>query len=79
MRYPPNERLGSLLDTELEPVSPDTPIDQIHRSLASYDLVSLPVVDEQNRVLGVVTVDDVLDHLLPEDWRSDESEVSGIG
>ena len=79
LRYPPNERLGSLLDTELEPVSPDTPIDQIHRSLASYDLVSLPVVDEQNRVLGVVTVDDVLDHLLPEDWRSDESEVSGNG
>jgi Mg/Co/Ni transporter MgtE len=75
LRYPPNERLGSLLDTELEPVSPSTPIDQIHRSLASYDLVSLPVVDEQNRVLGVVTVDDVLDHLLPGDWRSDEGEV----
>lgn len=75
LRYPPNERLGSLLDTELEPVSPNTPIDQIHRSLASYDLVSLPVVDEQNRVLGVVTVDDVLDHLLPGDWRSDEGEV----
>ncbi len=79
LRYPPNERLGSLLDTELEPVSPNTPIDQIHRSLASYDLVSLPVVDEQNRVLGVVTVDDVLDHLLPEDWRSDEGEVSDNG
>lgn len=75
LRYPPNERLGSLLDTELEPVSPNTPIDQIHRSLASYDLVSLPVVDEKNRVLGVVTVDDVLDHLLPGDWRSDEGEV----
>ena len=79
LRYPPNERLGNLLDTELEPVSPDTPIDQIHRFLASYDLVSLPVVDEQNRVLGVVTVDDVLDHLLPGDWRNDESEVNSNG
>lgn len=79
LRYPPNERLGSLLDTELEPVSPNTPIDQIHRSLASYDLVSLPVVDDQNRVLGVVTVDDVLDHLLPGDWRSDEAEVNEHG
>ena len=72
LRFPPHERMGSLLDTELEPISAHTPIGQIHRDLASYDLVAIPVVDEQNHLIGAVTVDDVLDHLLPEDWRSEE-------
>jgi Mg/Co/Ni transporter MgtE len=72
LRYPPHERLGSILDTEQEPVALDTPIAQIHRYLASYDLVALPVTDDENRLVGVVTVDDVLDHLLPDDWRSEE-------
>lgn len=72
LRYPPHERMGSLLDTELEAISPGTPIGQIHRDLASYDLVALPVVDKDNHLIGAVTVDDVLDHLLPDDWRSEE-------
>lgn len=72
LRYPPHERLGTLLDTELEPVSASTPISQIHRTLANYNLVALPVVDESHHLIGVVTVDDVLDHLLPEDWRNED-------
>jgi CBS domain-containing protein len=72
LRYPPGERLGNLMDTELEPVSADTPIKQIHRDLATYDLVALPVVNQSGNLLGAVTVDDVLDHLLPDDWRSEE-------
>ena len=71
LRYPPHERLGSLLDTELEPVKPDTNISVIHRTFANYNLVALPVVDDENRLIGVVTVDDVLDHLLPDDWREE--------
>jgi len=73
LRYPPHERLATLLDTELEPVSPETPIQVIHRALANYNLVALPVVDAENHLVGVVTVDDVLDHLLPDDWRTEES------
>ena len=72
LRYPPHERLGTLLDTELEPVSATTHISVIHRTFANYNLVALPVVDEDNCLIGVVTVDDVLDHLLPEDWRNED-------
>jgi CBS domain-containing protein len=71
LRYPPHERLGTLLDTELEPVSATTSISVIHRTFANYNLVALPVVDDENCLIGVVTVDDVLDHLLPEDWRTE--------
>jgi Mg/Co/Ni transporter MgtE len=50
--------------------------------LASYNLVSLPVVDQARRLVGAVSVDDVLDYLLPEDWRShggdDEPNVPAV-
>jgi CBS domain-containing protein/sporulation protein YlmC with PRC-barrel domain len=72
LRYPPHERLGTLLDAGLEPVSADTSAAEVSRILASYDLVSVPVVDDSHRLVGVVTIDDVLDYLLPDDWRSQD-------
>jgi CBS domain-containing protein len=70
LRYPPNERLGTLLDKRLDPVRADASAAEVARMLASYNLVSVPVVDENHRLVGVVTIDDVLDYLLPDDWRS---------
>lgn len=70
LRYPPNERLGTLIDPSLEPVQGTTSAAEVSRILASYNLVSVPVVDENHRLVGVVTIDDVLDYLLPDDWRS---------
>ncbi len=75
LRFPPMERLGTLLDQKLDPVHADTSAAEVSRILASYDLVSVPVVDDNYRLVGVVTIDDVLDYLLPDDWRShDEDE-----
>jgi CBS domain-containing protein len=76
LRYPPNERLGTLLDQSLEPVLSGTHAAEVARRLASYNLVSVPVVDETHRLVGVVTIDDVLDYLLPDDWRSTDHESS---
>jgi Mg/Co/Ni transporter MgtE len=74
LRYPPNERLGTLIDPSLEPVQGSTSAAEVSRILASYNLVSVPVVDENHRLVGVVTIDDVLDYLLPDDWRSTSEE-----
>lgn len=74
LRYPPNERLGTLVDPTLEPVQASTSAAEVSRILASYNLVSVPVVDESHRLVGVVTIDDVLDYLLPDDWRSTNDE-----
>lgn len=78
LRYPPNERIGNIVDTELEPVNVHTSAAEVSRQLASYNLVSLPIVDDAERLVGVVTVDDVLDHILPDDWRhhSDQDSTS---
>ncbi|MGP3536149.1 magnesium transporter MgtE N-terminal domain-containing protein [Microbacterium sp. RD1] len=74
LRYPPHERLGAIIDDTLEPVPATASAAEVARLLASYDLVSLPVVDAAHRLVGAVSVDDMLDYLLPEDWRSHDGD-----
>lgn len=70
LRHPPHEAVGIMLDTEVEPLPPDSPLGEVTKLLAAYNLVSVPITDENDHLIGVVTVDDVLDELLPEDWRT---------
>lgn len=69
LREPPNEPVGRHLDTEVETVRPTDSIGTVTRLLATYNQTAIPVVDDQRRLLGAVSVDDVLDNLLPENWR----------
>ena len=69
LREAPYALVSGLADKDPAALRPDTPIAEITRYLATYDLVAAAVVDENDRLLGAVSVDDVLDHLLPEDWR----------
>ncbi|ABS02646.1 CBS domain-containing protein [Kineococcus radiotolerans] len=75
LREPPQTPLGQILDTDIDPLSPGETLQGVTRQLAAYNLVSMPVVDEDGHLLGAVTADDVLDHLLPEDWRDTTEEV----
>ena len=76
LREPPHASIGSILDNYPEPMTPHASIGQVTRMLATYNLVGVPVVDEDGRLVGAVTVDDVLDHLLPEDWREERHQVT---
>ena len=75
LREPPYTLLGSIVDRDLDALSPGTELPRITSYLATYNMVAAPVVDENDHLLGAVTVDDVLDHILPEDWR--ESALHG--
>jgi CBS domain-containing protein len=69
LREPPASIMGGIVDNDLEPLRPETSLDEITKQMATYDLVAMPVIDSTRRLLGAVTVDDVLDHSLPRDWR----------
>jgi CBS domain-containing protein len=74
LREPPSTLLGSIVDTNTQGVNPDATLHEVASYLASYNLLSLPVIDANERLLGAVTVDDVLDHLLPDNWRHDHRD-----
>ena len=81
LREPPAHLVSGIVDVNLPALRPESPLGAVTRHLAAYNLVCGPVVDEENHLLGAVTVDDVLDHLLPDDWREtfEESEANVIG
>ncbi|MGW7066422.1 magnesium transporter MgtE N-terminal domain-containing protein [Streptomyces sp. NPDC054855] len=72
LRDPPYTLVSSILDDDLQTLAPETALPQVAGFFATYDMVAAPVVDEGGSLLGAVTVDDVLDHMLPDDWRETE-------
>lgn len=69
LREPPSNTLANCLPDHPEYLSPDTPELDVASRLAAYDMVAIAVCDESRRLIGAVTIDDVMDHLLPEGWR----------
>ncbi len=69
LREPPQTLLGKLVDTDIDAVLPDVHIATVVRLLATYNLAVWPVVDEADHLVGAVSVDDVLDQMMPIHWR----------
>ncbi|HEX7582166.1 MAG TPA: PRC-barrel domain-containing protein, partial [Gaiellaceae bacterium] len=74
LREPPSTLVSALIDHELRPLLPSAELATVSRYFATYDVLVVPVVDAEQHLLGAVTVDDVLDHMLPEDWRGLQME-----
>jgi CBS domain-containing protein len=62
----------------IPPLPPEMPGDEVARHLAAYNLMAAPVCDPGGRLLGAVSVDDVIDFLLPADWREQVQRKGGI-
>jgi CBS domain-containing protein/sporulation protein YlmC with PRC-barrel domain len=69
LREAPSKPLGRCVDEDWEPVEPNVSDRDVAGRLAAYDVVAIPVTDAAGHLLGAVTIDDVLDHVLPDGWR----------
>jgi CBS domain-containing protein len=69
LRESPSKPLGRCIDEDWDPVKADASDREVAGRLAAYNVVALPVTDKSGRLLGAVTIDDVLDRVLPRGWR----------
>ena len=69
LREAPSKPVGRCIDEDWDPIAVEASEREVAERLAAYDVVALPVTDSSRRLVGAVTIDDVLDHVLPENWR----------
>jgi len=65
----PKMPLEHVMRTEFQKATVDEAADEVAQRIAEYNLLALPVVDESGEILGIITVDDAMEILLPKDWR----------
>lgn len=69
--HPPSTQLHTIMITDLVTVAPSTPEEEVASIVQRYDIIALPVVDEQRHLLGIITVDDVMDVI----WEKHENQM----
>ena len=69
LRAAPDDSLVDLVEHQSPRLRPDAQLEEVARLMSDFNLVSAPVVDDRDRMIGVVTVDDVLEVMLPRGWR----------
>ena len=63
------ERLSDVIESSTPAVAAETDLPEVARLMTDYNLTALPVLDSGGRPVGIIAVDDVLERLLPEEWR----------
>jgi len=74
---PPSTPLKKIMTTDVISVATDTDQEEVAREVALYDLLAIPVVDQENKLVGVVTVDDVID-VIKEEATEDIFYLAGV-
>ena len=69
MLAPPEQSLAELMDPDWPRAAVDTEEEEVGRLMTKYDLLALPVTDDEQRLIGIVTLDDALDAIVPADWK----------
>ncbi|PIE20104.1 MAG: magnesium transporter [Proteobacteria bacterium] len=75
---PAHKRIREIMETDVISVSTETDQERVAHMVAEYDLLAIPVVDDANKLLGLVTVDDVID-VLQEEAEEDFRKMAGAG
>jgi magnesium transporter len=65
----PDEKLNDVMDPHVLKVEATTPKEEVAALIAKYDLLALPVVDARRKLLGTVTIDDVVEIMMPRGWK----------
>ncbi|MDP9024713.1 MAG: CBS domain-containing protein, partial [Candidatus Eremiobacteraeota bacterium] len=65
----PTAFIERIMETDLITVHPSASAEEVAATIARYDLLAVPVVDDRGKMLGIVTVDDAIDAIMPEDLR----------
>jgi magnesium transporter len=74
---PPPTPLKRIMTTDLTSVRTDTDQEEVARLVASYNLLAIPVVDEENKLVGIITVDDVID-VIKDEATEDVYRLAGV-
>jgi magnesium transporter len=63
----PQDSIDAVMETDLVTIHPDMSSEDVAATIARYDLLAVPVVDQAGKMLGIVTVDDAIDAIMPEE------------
>lgn len=65
----PEEKVADLMEPKVRHISPDLDQDEVAKIITKYDLLAVPVVNQDEVIIGIVTADDALDKIIPTAWK----------